>query len=64
VEKEFGSDTQVVTSLVKHTVKEVLYIIMEFDEDHNHDKSSQRHAFDYFKAIVNTPPFKDNEDIR
>ncbi|XP_059478848.1 protein MMS22-like [Neocloeon triangulifer] len=61
VQEDLGEDENLVRSLVKHTIKDTLVILMQIDDTKEAEKDL---AFRYLKAIVNTPVFTSSIDIK
>ena len=67
MEVEYNENKDLIVALMTYTLKETLLIIMEFDDllhVNSQLYSPKVLAFQYFKALVNTPPFKKHEEVR
>lgn len=50
-----------------YTLKETLLIVMEFDDQlhvNTQLSSPKQLAFTYFKGLINSPPFRENDDVK
>jgi hypothetical protein len=67
VEVEYGENKDLIMALMTHTLKETLLIVMEFDDQlhvNSQMYSPKQLAFQYFKGLVNSPPFREHEGVR